>query len=114
MISALIMNILQRLSVIGTTVFVYLAFGGSLGHVNEIVNIQAFVLIGVYSIPIVPGGIGVADYILINGLDEIPDVPSPANLELVSRGISFYCCIVLSIIIMLIGYFIQRKHMKNI
>ncbi len=113
MIRALIMNILQRLSLIGTTVFVYLAFGGSLSSINEIINIQAMVLIGVYSIPLVPGGIGVADYILINGLDKIPDIPSPANLELVSRGISFYCCIGLSIIIIIIGYFIQRKHIKR-
>ena len=107
------MNILQRLSTIGTTLFVYLAFGGSISNINEIVNVQSMVLIGVYSIPFVPGGIGVADYILINGLDQIPDVPSPANLELVSRGISFYCCIGLSILIMIIGYIIQSKKMKK-
>lgn len=113
MLLALVMNILQRLSTIGTTVFVYLAFGGNIANVNEVVNVQSMVLIGVYSIPFLPGGIGVADYILINGLDQIPDVQSPANLELVSRGISFYCCIALSIIIMIIGYIIQRKAMKR-
>ena len=110
---ALLMNIFQRMALVCTTLFVYLAFGGSLANVNDIMSIQAMVLIGVYSIPIMPGGIGIADYILINGLNTISDVQSPANLELVSRGISFYCCIALSIVIMLIGYFIQRKKINR-
>lgn len=113
MLWALLMNIFQRLALIGTTVFVYLAFGGSALNVNEVISIQSMVLIGVYSVPIMPGGIGIADYILINGLKMVPDVASPANLELVSRGISFYCCIILSIIIMVIGYFIQRNVMRR-
>ncbi len=113
MLKAFAFNFLQRVSLLSTTVLVYLAFGGSYTYLPEVISVQALVLVGVYSLPI-PGGMGVADYLLINGLTLIPDVASPANLELISRGISFYCCIILAIIIVIIGYIRQNHHIKKI
>ena len=112
MLKAFGFNFLQRLSLLSTTVLVYLAFGGAYSNLPMVISVSALVLVGVYSLP-VPGGMGVADYLLINGLSMVPDLESPANLELVSRGISFYCCIILSIIIVIIGYFIQTKRLKT-
>jgi hypothetical protein len=110
---AFLFNFLQRVALLSTTVLVYLAFGGSFSNLLDVISVQALVLVGVYSLPI-PGGMGVADYLLINGLTMIPDVASPANLELISRGISFYCCITLSIIIVVTGYFYQSHRLKKL
>ncbi len=109
---AFFLNLLQRFSLVSTTVLVYLAFGGSVSNLSEVIGVQCLVLVGVYSLPI-PGGMGVADYLLISGLSQIEDVVSPANLELISRGISFYSCIALTIVIVVVGYILQKKRMKR-
>ncbi|MBR5974321.1 MAG: flippase-like domain-containing protein [Clostridiales bacterium] len=109
---AFLFNFLQRLALVSTTVLVYLAFGGSVSNLAEVTGVQCLVLVGVYSLPI-PGGMGVADYLLISGLCQIEDVVSPANLELISRGISFYSCIGLTIIIVVVGYILQKKRMRR-
>ncbi len=111
MFKAFCFNFLQRLSLLSTTILVYLAFGGCAENLPMVISCSALVLVGVYSLP-VPGGMGVADYLLINGLSMVPDIESPANLELVSRGISFYSCIALSLTVVIIGYFIQTKRLK--
>ncbi len=105
-------NLLQRLSLVSTTVLVYLAFGGSWDNLPAVISAQCLVLVGVYSLPI-PGGMGVADYLLISGLTQIEDVASPANLELISRGISFYSCIALTIGIVIFGYIYQERRNKK-
>ncbi|MCQ2533906.1 MAG: flippase-like domain-containing protein [Clostridia bacterium] len=99
---AFLFNLLQRLMLLSTPLCVYLAFGGSVSYLYKVISAQALVLVGVYSMPI-PGGMGVADYLLIDGLDTIPDIYSPANLELISRGISFYSCIIIAFIVVVIG-----------
>lgn len=109
---AFFLNLLQRFSLVSTTVLVYLSFGGSVSNLSEVIGVQCLVLVGVYSLPI-PGGMGVADYLLISGLSQIEDVVSPANLELISRGISFYSCIALTIVIVVVGYILQKKRMKR-
>lgn len=112
MVTAMFLNLLQRISLVSTTVLVYLAFGGSTANLPSVISVQCLVLVGVYSLPI-PGGMGVADYLLINGLSQIAEIESPANLELVSRGISFYSCIALTIVILIAGYFIQNYRNKK-
>jgi len=95
-------NLLQRIAQISTTMFVYLALHGKLWHAFNVWSIQAMVSVGSYCAP-VPGAVGVADYLLLNGLKMIPKVPSVANLELLSRGISFYACVLISVIIVIGG-----------
>ncbi|MBQ0011438.1 MAG: flippase-like domain-containing protein [Clostridiales bacterium] len=112
MATALLFNLLQRASLVSTTVLVYLAFGGSVANLPSVIAAQCLVLVGVYSLP-VPGGMGVADYLLINALSQIAEIESPANLELISRGISFYSCIALTIIILVVGYFLQTRRIKK-
>lgn len=105
---AFIYNLLQRLSLLTITLFAFLAFGGSPSALADLFCIQSMVFIGAYSIPI-PGAMGVADYLLIDGLGLIPGVVSAANLELVSRGISFYCCVLISVVIVAIGFAVSGK-----
>ena len=50
------------------------------------------------SVPI-PGAVGAADYLFIDGFGGI--LKDPVSIELLSRGISFYCCIIICGIITL-------------
>ena len=111
MVAAFLLNLLQRFSLVSTTVLVYLAFGGSMANLPEVTAVSCLVLVGVYSLP-VPGGMGVADFLLLSGLCQIEDIASTANLALFSRGISFYSCIALTIVILIVGYLYQNRKIK--
>ena len=112
MFAAFGLNLLQRFSLVSTTVLVYLAFGGSYGNLADVTAVSCLVLVGVYSLP-VPGGMGVADYLLLAGLCQIDDIASTANLALFSRGISFYSCIFITIIILIVGYALQERRIQK-
>lgn len=112
MLAAFLLNLLQRFSLVSTTVLVYLAFGGSVSNLADVTAVSCLVLVGVYSLP-VPGGMGVADYLLLSGLCQIDDIASTANLALFSRGISFYSCIFITIIILIVGYALQERRIQK-
>lgn len=101
-------NLLQRISQSLVTVFCYLALHGNISNAFHIWSIQIYTIVGSNSVPI-PGSIGVVDYLLVKGLNSINDVMSAANLELLSRGISFYSCLILSIVITIIGYILRLR-----
>lgn len=106
-----LLNVLQRFCLVSITSFTYLAFGGSLSHAVDVWVIQVMSSIGSNSTPI-PGSMGIADYLLLDGLEMVPDVQNPANLELLSRGIAFYGCIILSVVIVIAGYLFKRKNKR--
>ena len=108
MFRAFVFNLLQRLSQISVTLFVYLATGGSSGNLGSVWFYQAVTVIGSYCVPI-PGAMGAADYLLLDGLGQISDITLPANIELLSRGISFYTCIIISAVITLIAFCRRRE-----
>ena len=109
-VKAYLFNLLQRVSQISVTAFVDLGIGGQIEKAPDIWLTQSFVTIGTYSIPI-PGGMGVADYLLIDGFREFFNEAEAINLELISRGLSFYICMIVSAVTVLIGflYTIQKK-----
>ena len=84
---AFLLNFLQRLAIVLVPAFVYVGTGGVPGRVSEVIVTQSLVIVGSNAIP-VPGAVGVADYLFLDGFEAI--VPEPVNLELLSRGISFY------------------------
>ena len=106
-------NLLQRLSQIMVTPLVYLAIGGRAEMAMDIWFTQSFATVGTYSVPI-PGGMGVADYLLINGFKAFFDEATAVNLELISRGLSFYVSMILSAVTVLIGtiYTTKRRNSK--
>ena len=60
----------------------------------------------------IPGAVGAADYLFIDGFGSL--VKDSISIELLSRGISFYCCIIICGIITLIAYLLQSvKGMKQ-
>ena len=106
-------NLLQRLSQITVTLLVHLAIGGSASLAADIWFTQNFVTVGTYSVPI-PGGMGVADYLLIDGFRAFFDEASAVNLELISRGMSFYVCMIVSAVTVFLGtiYTIKKRDSK--
>lgn len=113
-VKAFFYNLLQRISQITVTLFVYLAIGGKMNMAVDIWFTQGFVAVGTYSVPI-PGGMGVADYLLIDGFKAFFSETEAVNLELISRGVSFYVCMIVSVVAVLIGMLhmaIKRRSSK--
>lgn len=88
---ALLLNLLQRFCNIGVTLCVFLATGGAPGLAREVLVTQGFVVLGSNAVPI-PGAVGVSDGLFLDGFREL--IPNTACTELLSRGISFYVCLV--------------------
>lgn len=108
-IGSFIFNFLQRLSIIAVTMFVYLAAPGGIAEkAADVWALQSYVVIGSYCMPI-PGAVGVSDYILLRGFELNGLASDPVSLELFCRSLSFYCCVLLCGIIVLVQYFVYKK-----
>lgn len=102
-------NMAQRLSVILVSVCVFLGIGGAFADAAKAFSVQALAVLGSNAVP-VPGAVGVADYILLNGFSQL--VSDPVSVELLSRGISFYATIVFCAVLML-AVLIKTKVKKH-
>lgn len=91
MFVAFLFNLLQRLAIVAVTYCVYQGSGGGDSSFIDVMVMQGYVLVGSNSIP-VPGAVGVADYLFLDGFKNI--FADPVNGEIVSRGLSFYICII--------------------
>ena len=95
LVKAFIFNFLQRASLILVTAFSFLATGGSVSELKTVFVRQTMVVIGSNCVPI-PGGMGVADYLMLDAFSQmVTDPTAVVNLELLSRSISFYFCVIL-------------------
>ena len=104
-----ILNLLQRISQVTVTPMIYFALHGKRAENGMILwVIQAFSQIGANCVPI-PGGMGVADYLMLDGFNTIFVGDYANKLEILSRGISFYICTLTSGIIILIGALWRRR-----
>ena len=101
-------NLLQRLSQIAVTGFAYLAMGGRLSRVPEVMAMQSYVVIGSCCVP-VPGAVGVADYLMLDGFGAFLPVDLAVSMELLSRALSFYSCVLICGIIVFITYRRKKK-----
>lgn len=101
-------NFLQRASSISVTLFVYLAGGGTWAEGMRVWATQGFAVLGSNCIPI-PGAMGVSDYLMLEGFGNMVPAAEAANLELLSRGLSFYLCITVCGITVLLGYLLQKR-----
>lgn len=98
---AFICNLLQRISQIMVSVCVFIAVGGNSSQIFDAFAAQGYVVLGSNSVPI-PGAVGAADYLFIDGFGSL--VKDTVSVELLSRGISFYSCIIICGIITIIVY----------
>lgn len=114
MIFCFVFNLLQRIAQIFVTVFVYAATTGqNIIESVELAFYQGFVVIGANSVPI-PGSVGVSDFLMLDGFCNIMDRSRAVNLELLSRSFSFYACVIICGISMLVSYLvIKRKERRK-
>ena len=108
MTAAFIWNLIQRSSQIMVPVLIYKALGGDAQNMIDVFCKQVLITIGYNFVPI-PGGMGISDYLMIDGFGELMGSDLSYNVELISRVISFYMCVLISGLITLAGYFIGRK-----
>ncbi len=108
LILSLLYNIGSRFSLTTVTPLIYVATTGDWAHFNNLWATQCLVAIGSNCAPI-PGAMGVADALMLDGLSSIMDEEATFSLELLSRSMSFYLCVLLAGTIMGIGFFIRRR-----
>ena len=56
---------------------------------------------------------GVSDYLLLDGLRDMMSNDMAVKLELLSRSLSFYSCVIISGIIVVVGYAIDKKRRRS-
>lgn len=105
---AFIWNFLQRTSQLTVPMLIYRALGGKASNMAAVFSKQCLVTIGYNFVP-VPGGIGISDYLMLDGFGGIMGDQLSYSVELISRSITFYICVAVSGIITLIGYFVGRN-----
>lgn len=109
-----ILNLLQRISQITVTVFVYMAtIGTSLRDAIDLWFLQGYTILGSNVVP-VPGGIGVYDFITIDGFRSIMPHAHAVHLELLARSLSFYFCVFICGFSVLLRYIALKKRARKI
>ncbi len=103
MVKAFFWNVIQRASQIMVPAFAYLALGGEAGLTGLLFSKQCLINIGYNYVPI-PGALGIADYLMIDGFSNIMSKSAAFELEIISRRMTFYICVTISGVITLIGY----------
>ena len=98
---AFLCNFAQRVSQILVSVFVYIGVTHGFRGALKAFSIQGFVALGSNAVPI-PGAIGAADYLYVDGFGDL--LKNTVSVELVSRGISFYVCVLICGIFTLAAY----------
>lgn len=106
--SAFVWNFIQRASQIIVPMLIYRSLGGATAMMTNVFSKQCLITIGYNFIPI-PGGMGISDYLMIDGFNRVMGEQMAYSVELISRGITFYVCVSVSGIITLIGYILGRK-----
>lgn len=108
LVKAFMWNFLQRGSQLLVPMLLHLSLGGKAIEAPIVFAKQCLITIGYNFIPI-PGGMGISDYLMIDGFKELMGEQTAFQIEMLSRGITFYICVSISGIITLIGYLIGRK-----
>lgn len=90
----------------------YYSLGGEVGKVVRVFAKQCLVTIGYNCIP-VPGGMGISDYLMIDGFSGMMSEQLAFNVEIISRSIMFYVCIAASGLFTLAGYLWGCKKRKK-
>lgn len=108
----LMVNIFHRIFILLVPICIFMAAGNSLSDIFALYSVQTLVAIGATFIPI-PGAMGVTDYLMISGYSSIMGSAMALNLELVSRGISFYCCTLIAGIVTFIRFVLLKKKVNN-
>ena len=110
-VKCFIFNVLQRVSTILVPVFVFLAAGGEIAKARSVFAVQNLVVLGSNCIPL-PGAIGVADYLMLDGFGAL-GIENHSSMELFSRALSFYVCVLLCFAATAIAFVVKKQHRKK-
>ena len=108
LIKVFVFNLLQRASQIAVTSFVFLATGGDVPGAAKIFALQSYVVLGASFVPI-PGAMGVTDFLMLDAFGTMLSEECATSLELLSRSLSFYACILLCAICVLVRFIAGRR-----
>ncbi|MBO4635944.1 MAG: flippase-like domain-containing protein [Clostridiales bacterium] len=111
-IAAFLLNLLQRTCQVLVPVFMYLALGGNGKTARSVFSAQCLVTLGYSCVPI-PGAMGVADFLMIDGFKSLMERQTAFHLEMLSRGISFYVCVIVSGLITAAGYVLLKMKCRK-
>ncbi len=111
LLKAFMWNYLQRGFQVMVPMLIHLSLGGKLADALKLFTSQCLITIGYNFVP-VPGAMGIADYLMVDGFSGIMGREAAFELEMLSRGLTFYICVSVSGIITLIGYLIRRRVKK--
>ena len=75
---------------------------------GKLFSAQGLISIGATYIP-VPGAMGFTDLMMLDGFSAIMPESEAAALELLSRSISFYGCVIICFIIVVVAFFARRS-----
>jgi hypothetical protein len=113
-LATLVLNLAHRAAMLSVSTFSYLAAGGDPTHAADIWAVQCYTALGSNCIPI-PGAMGVSDYLMLDGFQNF--TADPVSLELFSRSISFYACVLLCGLLMVTAYLLgglkDKRHPQN-
>lgn len=108
-----LLSIAQRLSQFSVTFCVFMGMQKGLATSLHAMAMQTFVAISSNSLPI-PGGMGVADYVMLDIFKHMALNSEPVHVELMCRGITFYGAVITGGIITCIGYIrVRREELKE-
>ncbi len=105
---AIFWNLMQRIAQIIVPGLIYYALKYDGKMAVTVVIRQCLITMGYNFVPI-PGAMGVSDYLMIDGYSGIMDVDFAYQLEMITRGMTFYVCVAFCAIITLVGYVFWRK-----
>ena len=105
-------NAMQRLSQLAVSFMIFMATGKSVQQALNMGVTQCFVAMGSNCVPI-PGAMGVADYIMLDGLKNMMTNEAAVSMEILCRGVTFYGSVVIGLVIVVIGYLQRKMRKKN-
>lgn len=114
LVKTYLLNLLQRASQILVTMFCYFAMHGNLANGLRVFATQTYIVLGSNFIP-VPGAVGISEFMMFFGYMMLMNEESACSLAILSRGISFYTCGIISIFTVILGYLmIFYRHRKEV
>ena len=117
-IKALMFNVLQRLCQLAVTMFMYIAVNIRVSGLPTmqvlsngvwLLGAQSLISIGSTYIPI-PGAMGYTDLMMLDGFSALMPPAQAAGLELLCRFVSFYLCVIICFIVVLVASLRSRRN----
>ncbi len=103
-----IWNLIQRATQICVPMLVFKSTGGRDSKMVVVFAKQCLITIGYNFVPI-PGGMGISDYLMFDGFSQMMGEETAFNVALISRGITFYICVLISGVVTLAGYLLTGR-----